>query len=100
MDRLVDYIKEINRRYYEQHYPNLTPPKFRYQIGPTNIKVIDLTEDGKDRSVWCFVERATGCIMKAAGWNAPEPKRYERGNIHLPEGWSKWLTHHGPQYLN
>ena len=100
MDRLVDWIKEINRRYYNQHFPNLNPPTFRYQMGPTNIKVIVVGDDGKDQSVWCFVERASGAIMKAGSWKAPEPKRYERGNIHMFEGWSKWLTPNGPQYIN
>ena len=100
MDRLVDWIAEMNRLYYEANFPRLTPPTFRYQMGPTNIKVIVVGDDGKDRSVWCFVEKASGAIMKAAGWKAPEPKRYERGNVHLPEGWAKWLTPNGPQYLN
>lgn len=34
------------------------------------------------KSIYCFINKATGGIIKAATWKAPEPKKYERGNIY------------------
>lgn len=34
---------------------------------------------GNQRSVHCFIDKATGDVYKAAGWKAPAP--HVRGNI-------------------
>jgi hypothetical protein len=41
------------------------------------IRVVSISHGS--RSVWCFVERATGDIYKAADWSAPA--KGVRGNI-------------------
>ena len=48
------------------------------------------------RSVWCFVDKATGSIFKPASWKAPA--KHARGNILVPESYSdyQWT---GPHYL-
>lgn len=57
------------------------------QEGPVRLRIVK-TEDinGKSprRSVHCFIDRATGDILKAAGWKAPAPNA-RRGNITAPD---------------
>ena len=50
--------------------------------GRKYIKLINV-EGGRDSSVYCFVEAATGDILKAESWS--KPARHARGNINDPE---------------
>lgn len=67
---------------------------FTFKRGRKNIKIIDnriggsIAEPRDDRSVWGFVDADTGNIMKAATWNAPDPKRYKRGSIWDKTSWT------------
>lgn len=101
IDRFMDWLKEMSRKYYEQHYPNLDIPAFRADWGKRNIRIVHLNREGeKYGSVYCFVEIETGKIMKAGSYKAPEPKRYERGNVNNPETWEDNCHVHGVRYLN
>lgn len=48
------------------------------------------------RSVWAFVDKETGDILKPAGWKAPA--KHARGNVSNPDS---YRTYHwtGPHYL-
>lgn len=48
------------------------------------------------RSVWCFVNKETGDILKAASWNAPA--KHARGNIKQPASYANYAWT-GPHYL-
>jgi len=97
LQALCDWLHRTAKAHYDVHLTNLTAPTFRFTDGPKNIKIL-VQENGKDRSVWGFVERSSGCIMRAAGYKAPDPARHERGNIHLPDGWSNEINYIGPNY--
>lgn len=87
------YLVEQHAEYMASRFPSLPLEEFSVKMGSKNIKIV------KGGGVFCFVEKATGKIMKAATWKAPEPKRYERGNVNDPEGWAKWIGPYGPAYL-
>jgi len=99
LERFVDWVREMKRRDMEERYPNLEAPEFEIRPGRVNAKIVETQPGQPGGSVFCFVDMATGKIMKAASWNAPDPKRYERGNVNNPEGWSSWVTPYGPKYL-
>lgn len=55
--------------------------KIELEAGSKFIRVVHGTKGS--HSVYCFVEKATGNILKAAGWKAPA--KGARGNIYKPE---------------
>lgn len=66
-----------------EHYAtqsNQTPRVYVESVGARNVRIA--ISRGESKSVYCFIDVATGNIMKPASWKAPEPKRYRRGNIY------------------
>jgi hypothetical protein len=51
----------------------------------------------REGSAHCFVEIATGDVLKAAGWKAPA--KHARGNIYDESNGLKWMGPFGPAYL-
>jgi len=51
------------------------------EAGSKNIRLVCTA--GHGRSVYCFVEKATGNVLKAAGWKAPA--KGARASIYKPE---------------
>jgi len=52
--------------------------------GSKNIRVV-CSNGPNSRSVYCFVEKATGNVLKSAGWKAPA--KGARANIFKPESY-------------
>lgn len=50
-----------------------------------------------NRSVWCFIDKTNGDVLKAASWKAPA--KHARGNIYDPDNGMKNITIYGPAYL-
>lgn len=70
--------------------------KFEVSYGAKNAKII--RSDRGQRSVYCFVDRETGDILKAASWRAPA--KHARGNIKDPDGgWGTAVGPYGAAYL-
>ncbi len=80
-ERLNQFIANLNEMY-RQHYAekgyNPPSPVFTYQTGSKNIKIVENSVIG-GRSVYCFIEKDTGNILKAASWKAPA--KGARGSI-------------------
>jgi hypothetical protein len=68
---------------------------FEVERGPKNVRVVRV--DGGGRSVHCFVDIATGNVLKAAGWKAPA--RHARGNIFDAANGLKSMGPFGAAYL-
>lgn len=64
---------------------------FTFKRGRKNIKIIDNRTNAQ--SVWGFIDVDTGNIMKAASWNAPDPKRYKRGSIWDSFSWTTCVVY-------
>lgn len=52
---------------------------------------------GTHRSVFAFVEIATGDVLKAASFKIPA--KHARGNIHDESNGMSRMTEYGPEYL-
>jgi len=57
-------------------------PAISVEFGPKYARIVR-TDWGDQRSVYGFVEIATGAILKAAGWKAPA--KHARGNLNDAE---------------
>jgi len=80
--KFLSIYQDFVNEYFRINYSNLTPPTFTAEYGTRNVKIIRNESHNNGRSVFCFIDKATGDILKAAGWKAPEPKRIPRGNIY------------------
>lgn len=72
------------------------------QWGKKNVRLVTKSADARcnDASAYCFVEIATGNILKPAGWNAPA--KGVRGNITAGDAsnwWNNALGRYGAAYL-
>lgn len=75
----------------------LGPIAISVQAGPKNFRIV---RNDPHTSVHCFVERATGNILKAAGWKAPA--KHSRGNIRVGDAsnwWNGAIGEYGAAYL-
>lgn len=73
-------------------YPNAT---MTYEVGPRYIRVVKVDSQ---RSVYCFVDRTTGNILKAGSWKAPA-KNGVRASIFDPDHGLSKMNWHGCGYL-
>jgi hypothetical protein len=71
-------LSEMMNTHRKANFPNITGD---IKIGrdPGGVKFIRITKEDTQKSVYCFVEVATGNIMKAASFKAPA--KHARGNI-------------------
>ncbi len=79
--RLTEFVAALQKMqndHYAQNLSNLTPPTIVVMNGIKNVRVV--RSEPHTRSVYCFIEKETGHILKPAGWNAPA--KHPRGNIH------------------
>lgn len=70
--------QEIVSQHTRENFPNLPIPTLEIAGGKKFIKISKT--DGAGRSVYAFVEVATGDVLKAASWAAPA--KGARGNIY------------------
>lgn len=64
--------------------------------GQKYIRVV--ISSGPSRSVFCFVNKATGDVLKAAGWATPEKKNV-RSNIFDEDCGGSGITGYGAVYI-
>jgi hypothetical protein len=83
--------------YYAANFPNVEKPNLVVQIGAKNVKVIN-QKRGVNESVYCFIDIATGNVLKAAGWKAPA--KGARGNIYSPQNGTEGVDAYGGRYAS
>jgi hypothetical protein len=95
LDAFLDSIRQLQAAYFAKNFKNLTPPTI--SVDPGAKKYIRIVQDnGTQRSVYCFVDKATGDILKADGWK--RPAKHARGSIYIDAGKSA-ITPYGVHYL-
>ena len=53
---------------------------------------------GNQKSVWAFIDRTNGDVLKAATWRAPA--KHARGNLYDPYGGMLNINWTGPAYMS
>lgn len=88
-DALFRFLEALSNREVEhkkKNFPNLKPETFIVHPGRLFDKVVSVRHGENiapnSQYVYCFVRKSDGAIIKPASWKAPEPKKYERGNIY------------------
>lgn len=57
-------------KYYADNYTNLVSPKLTLEPGSKYIRVVRTGQTEHDRSVFAFIDKTNGDILKAASWKA------------------------------
>jgi hypothetical protein len=70
LDQFIANLNDMYRKHFIEKGYNWASPTFSYQTGSKNIKIVENRDTGGG-SVYCFIEKDTGIILKAAGWKAP-----------------------------
>jgi len=87
-------VQKLVEDYRAKNFPTLNKVTFSYDIGSRYIRVV--REDGQ-KSVFCFVDRSNGDVLKAATWKAPA--KHARGNINDAQNGLGSIGPYGPAYL-
>lgn len=83
--------QRISNDYYAKNFPNNPPGAWELQRLQKRIRIVH------DHSVHCFVDMATGDVLKAAGYKAPA--KHARGNIYDEKNGLGSMGPYGPAYL-
>jgi hypothetical protein len=95
VDAFLTSIRELQAAYFAKNYPNLTPPVI--SLSPGGKKYLRVEQNnGTQTSVYCFVDKSNGDILKADGWK--RPAKHARGNIFDNAG-KDAITPWGVHYL-
>ena len=80
VDRMLNSIKLMRESYFAANYPNLKAERVTAALGSRYVKLVVMNyDDTKVASVFGFIDRATGNVLKAASFNAPA--KGVRGNV-------------------
>lgn len=82
-------------QFYATQFPELKAPELKVDWGRKYAKVVKVEANG-GRSVFCFVDRTNGDILKAASWAAPA--KHARGSV-LGENILAGVGPYGANYL-
>jgi len=80
----------VNKHYHEDLQP-LEAPDLRIVDGKKYIKIV------KEDSVWAFINKQNGDVLKPAGWRTPA--KHARGNIFDDQNGLSSIGPYGPAYL-
>lgn len=92
----VEGVQAMVSKHYAAELTNLTPPVFTVTEGRRYLRVVRTETFGASRSVFCFVDKTNGDILKAATWKAPA--KHARGNV-FDENPLDAVTRCGAKYL-
>jgi hypothetical protein len=98
MDAFLKYVRDMIKEHYKKELPTFAPPEIGVDKGPKYLKVWKASDSKTlpTKSVYCFVDKTNGDILKAASWKAPA--KHARGNIYEPaKGYG--IGQYGANYL-
>jgi hypothetical protein len=84
-----DFLPALNKLvadHFAANYGNIPVPVLIAKVGQKNAKIIS-TENGRHKMVHCFIDLASGDVLKAKSWKAAE-HNFTRGNIFADENCS------------
>ena len=84
-------VEAIVNDHMNANFANLPKPVMKYTQGKKYYKVI------RDTSVFCFVNKENGDVLKAASWAAPA--KHARGNLFDATNGLGTITPNGAAYL-
>jgi len=78
LNEFVAAVQKMQNDHFAEKFACLTPPTMTVMNGIKNVRIVSVGEH--QRTVYAFIEKETGNILKPASWNAPA--KHARGNIY------------------
>jgi len=98
--RFVETMSQYRKAHYAKHTPNLLDTnEWQLHIDPNGqryVRIFIRSYSG-GRSVYCFVEKATGLVFKASSWKSQA--QHPRGTIYTQDFKSYGCGLYGAEYL-
>ena len=91
LDLFVEHVQAIVNK------DSFFRTKIIAKAGSKNVKIIKKEENGPSVSVYCFVRKSDGAVLKAAGWNAPA--KHARGTIYTDDPTRYGVNSYGAHYI-
>lgn len=88
----VEGCKRITGEHYTKNFPKLSPPTWQVDRLQKRVRI---SQPG--HGVHCFIDIATGDVLKAASWSTPA--KHARGNIFDEHNGLNRMGPYGPAYL-
>jgi len=104
-EMLLVKLQNLVDDYFAQNYKNLSPPRIEFKKGGKYWKVIATTvtrcNRPTGRSVYAFIRRSDGAILRPATWSSPElrTKHPVRGYI-TDDDCMQWFNSSGVVYAS
>jgi len=98
-ERITELVSRLQLKineYYTKYYSYSVPDKFIITEGKRYFKIIKTNLS--NRSVYAFVDKTTGDILKPASWAAPT--KHARGNVNENDYGMSGCGPYGINYLN
>ena len=105
-ERLDKFVNGCQGLIDENHkqFTHFIPTRLRVSTGRRYIKIIvteargqEIDEQFVDSSVYCFIDKKNGDVLKSASWKAPA--KHARGNIFDNFNGLKRMSAYGAAYL-
>jgi len=96
LDSFVEGCNKIYNDYMNVSFPSNPRDSIEHRGGRKYAKIVTVGSDGESRSVFCFVNKENGDVLKAAGWKAPA--KGARGNIYDDNNGLGRMTPYGAGY--
>ena len=96
-DAIADFVPKVQKmivEHYEEKFSNLEPPVLSVKNGSKYTKII---KTNNQISVWGFIDRSNGNVLKAESWR--KPAKHARGNLYDPDSGMKYIGIYGPYYM-
>jgi len=98
LDEWLNKAQEIVNANYANNFPGLIPSVLEMTDGRRYVRIDSIVSNGAgQRTVWAFVDKFTGDVLKPATYKAPA--KHARGNLFDSDGGVGKLTPYGPAYL-
>jgi hypothetical protein len=87
----------MRAEYHDAHYAVLGKlPPLEVMDGQRYVRVVS-RDSGNSRSVYCFIDKSNGDILKAATWKAPA--KHKRSNLNDEDYGLSGVGQYGAKYL-
>ncbi len=98
LNKFVAAAQGVINAHFAQNLKNLVPDTLSIQEGSRYVRIVS-TKGGSpnSQSVYCFVDKTNGDILKAATWRAPA--KHARGSIHAADHGVSAVNSYGANYL-
>jgi hypothetical protein len=99
LQRLNQFLRLATRlrtAHTQTHYPSLTPdPPLEMMNGQRYVRVVAGSRGS--RSVYCFIDKTNGDVLKAEGWK--KPAKHKRSNLFDDDYGLSGVGPYGAKYL-